>query len=1028
VIDAQASRNVGLIDPSAILQGATAAAGQQINSGFSGFVLDNGPGSETISLRGLGAERTLVLVNGRRLAPAGVEGAPGQASINTVPALLVEQYDLLLDGASAVYGSDAIAGVANVILRKDFEGLELSAVGDYATQGAGNDWAVSGAWGKTTDRGFFGIGGEYSERQGVRVGDRRSTDSCETNYEITTDGEIRTVDIVDQANFGRDFGIEARANPCLPDRLVGRIIPAGGSFGSIYYTPEQGNSGVPNFSETIQFGVPVDADGDGVQDVDIFDYSFNGRDFSAFQIAPQERISLVSYGEYVFEGESNITPYYEALYSNTKVQGNNGEAAQLFPFVSAQNPFNPCNPNQPNGVDCGVAFDSLLNDPEFIDTFVMEYGRTPNQFLAAGTDIFDGPLGALRVRPVVRVRGDRNIVDTELETFRGVAGVKGDLPFLNFGTLDSWSFDLSGVYSTSKGDSVRPGIRADRLDLALGNLSDDGTPCDNDGDPLDASVTQGCVPVNLFAPSLYENRIGEFATQAERDYVFDDRTFDTDYTQIVINAFLTGTIFTLPAGEVGIALGGEYRHDDIDSVGNDVATDGLLFGFFSDGGAIGNKDTWEAFGEVDLPLLADKPLVTELTLNLSGRITDDEFYGTNETYSIKGGWRPVAPLLFKASYGTAFRAPNLRENFLAGTTGFTTPTDPCAVPDEAVNDLTGGYDSSQDFRDPIILENCRLAGLDPTTLGGGGSRAYSVETATGGSFDLEPEESTAFTAGVAFEQPWFDSFDLNINVNYYDIEVDNTIVSPTAQFILNDCYANQENLRSVFCSRVTRDFEPESGDPDDVGLVSFLDAGFINQQQETASGIDFIVDYGQEITAFDRPFDLGFNVAATKLNERTTLFVGDDGNPQFEEFRGDFFFPEWEGIATASVGFSDYTVIWQTSYTGAVAQDEEFDDEFGNVFEEGGPLSETCLGPAAGDVNCRDVAFADELVLHTISLAYEGDTVQASIGINNIFDTAPPLVDGSETVLQRNNVALGGPLYFRALDGRQIFVNFTKQF
>lgn len=125
VLSTENQQAVGAFDPAQILQRSEAAAGQQIDATFQGFVLDNGPGSQTINLRGLGADRTLVLVNGRRMSPAGVEGAPTNPSINLIPASLVDRYDILTDGASSVYGSDAVAGVVNVILRKDFDGLEL---------------------------------------------------------------------------------------------------------------------------------------------------------------------------------------------------------------------------------------------------------------------------------------------------------------------------------------------------------------------------------------------------------------------------------------------------------------------------------------------------------------------------------------------------------------------------------------------------------------------------------------------------------------------------------------------------------------------------------------------------------------------------------------------------------------------------------------------------------------------------------------------------------------------------------------
>jgi len=168
IIDFQETREVGLLDTIQILQTSEAAAGIQIDSSFGGFVLDNGPGSETINLRGLGADRTLVLVNGRRLAPLGVEGAPTQPSINSVPSILVENADLLLEGASSIYGSDALAGVVNVSLARDFEGFQVEGSTELAEQG-GEDFTVAARWGKNFDNGFFGIAGEYDRRDRVTI-------------------------------------------------------------------------------------------------------------------------------------------------------------------------------------------------------------------------------------------------------------------------------------------------------------------------------------------------------------------------------------------------------------------------------------------------------------------------------------------------------------------------------------------------------------------------------------------------------------------------------------------------------------------------------------------------------------------------------------------------------------------------------------------------------------------------------------------------------------------------------------------
>lgn len=244
------------------------------------------------------------------------------------------------------------------------------------------------------------------------------------------------------------------------------------------------------------------------------------------------------------------------------------------------------------------------------------------------------------------------------------------------------------------------------------------TPCDaaalaNPGLAM-ADLTQGCVPVNLFAPSVLGSPIGDFATEAERDYLFGVREFNTIYKQLLFSAYATGNILALPAGDLGAVVGVEFRKDEIDSRPDLVASNGLFFGFFSDLGAVGSKEIKEAFGELDIPVLKDHPL-GDLRFNVSGRVTDEEFYGTNYTYALKGGWRPVRPLLLKMSYGTSFRAPNLRENFLKGQTGFLTLTDPCAVPTVAFQD--GQFVPGLDTREPTTLANCIREGRDPTRVG-----------------------------------------------------------------------------------------------------------------------------------------------------------------------------------------------------------------------------------------------------------------------------------------------------------------------
>jgi iron complex outermembrane receptor protein len=1007
VITGQVSREVGLIDAADILQESTAASGQQIDLTFSGFVLDNGPGSSTVNLRGLGEARTLVLVNGRRLAPAGVEGAPFAADLNLIPASLVQQYDLLLDGASSVYGSDAVAGVTNIILRKDFDGFEFETFSNVPEQGAGIENTIAASWGRNFDRGFIGIGAEYSDIEEVTLADRSWTDQCDRHMEVDEFGQFRTTGLLDQVQ------VAMRPNDCKRAALAGRhaIDPFPRTFssgpGSVYFTPGSTNIGIPNFSESSLFSVRVDGDGDGQTDMDFADYALESRQQEAYLFPELSQTSVMAYGEYTLQGEMNVTPFFEVQYNRREYFTDAG-AFQLFPSVPAGNPFNPCNPAAPGGVDCGLAYDSVFSNPAYIADFTAFYGVPPSAF-GLGNDGPSGPVGTL---PIVSVDGDRTLNSVDLNQIRGVLGVRGDLPALSMGPLNNFTFELAAIFARSDGTSSRPGIRGDRLDLALGNYSTTGTPCENDSGAILASdAAPGCVPVNMFAPSLYEGIVGDFATPQERDYLFDTRDFDTEYTQSIYSGYLTGDIFDMPAGAVSGGIGFEYREDEIKSIPDAVAGDGLFFGFFSDGGATGEKYTREFFGEVELPLLAGMPAAEELTLNLSGRHTTDEFYGSAWTYSYKLGYRPVNSLLLRATVGTSYRAPNLRENFLQNQTGFNNIFDPCGIPEAALDPLGGGYNPALDTRDAEILANCAAQGVDPTTLDFNGFNTYSVEIARGGALDLFEEESDSWSAGFAWEQPFFEGFDLTVGATYYEIEIANAIIEPTGQFIVNDCYG-RATLDSPFCGRISRDADDR---------LSLLAAGFINRDNETVRGLDINVAYDHSVSMFERPVDLGVDLALNKSYEASETFLDDNGVPTYDDDQGEFGHPEWRGRIAVRADVRDFRFTWAVNYLGDVEQAEEFIDVFGNAIDG---TADTCLGATAGDVNCRDVGFADDYFLHSASVYYYGDVWTFGGGVRNVFNEAPPLVDGEE-VLAVNNAPIG---YGYDLNGRVYFLNIAANF
>ncbi len=1038
IISGQVSREVGLMDAGDILQESTAAAGQQIDLTFNGFVLDNGPGQTNINLRGLGGGRTLVLINGRRVAPAGVEGAPTSPDLGLVPSSLVQQYDLLLDGASSIYGSDAVAGVANIIMRKDFDGFELEAFHETPHHSGGVQNTLSVTWGKNWDRGFIGFGAEHTKQDRVSLEQRPWTAGCDRHAEIDENGNVRSQSVWQEVLRKMPW------DDCKggPDLFTNFGSAAEGFSESLFYTPGTTNMGVPNWSDWSESAI-IDLNNDGVADVNFRDYSLTDKEQFRDLFGERKSTSAMLFGEYTFEGEANITPFFELQYGRRQSNSNNG-AAPLFRAIPANNPFNPCNPNGVRGVDCGLGHDQLLTNPDFLDDFVLAaqpfgaaFGPTfgdlcaffglvpcsPESIGALGVLGLNGPVGAVgSTQHIVYVEGDRNNSDVDIDQLRSVLGVRGDLPGLSFGSVENWSFEIAGVFSSSSGTSVRRGIRGDLLDHALGVNSIGGaTPCQNDtGAALPFGAEAGCVPVDLFAPSLLEPYVsqgsvnGNFASQAERDYLFDTREFETEYKQTILTGYVTGDVFELPGGTAAIGIGYEYRKDDLESLPNEVAANGLFAAFSVDEGAIGDKDQNEFFIEAELPLLAGVPGFEELTLNLSTRYTDDEIYGGAWTESIKLGWRPVESLLLRGTFGSSFRAPNLRELFLANQTGFNNAFfDPCYVPLSAIDDASQLYDAALDQRDPVLLANCRANGVDPTLANRNGETTYPVEIRSGGALDLSAEESESWTAGFVYDLP-FNSLDLTIGVSYYEIEIADSIIEPSANFIVADCYGSATG-NSAFCNRITRDLT----DPTDP-MIELIDEGFINRDRENARGVDLNLTFSDTWTVFNRPIDVTVDMRANRQLERSTLFVNTEGVRDFNEFQGSFGFPPWKGRSIVQFNYDDWRLSWETNYLGSMEQRPEFRDEFDDAISG---ISDTCFG-APSDVLCKNIGFAENYFRHAVSLFYRGDTWTVGGGIRNVFEEEPPFVDGAE-VFAINNAPIGVGY---DLQGRTYFMNVAYDF
>ncbi|NVJ99379.1 MAG: TonB-dependent receptor [Alphaproteobacteria bacterium] len=980
VLSGDKSRELGLFDAGDILKNTTQSSGTQIDNTFGGFVLDNGPGSNTIGLRGLDPERTLVLLNGRRIAPSGIGGAPTSADLNLIPGVMIDRVEVLLDGASTIYGSDAIAGVANVMLKKDIEGFQTEVAYSLPESGGGEELVASAMWGTTSDAGFFTVGAEFYDRKAMSLGQNTFLDECEGFYYEDENGNILTGDqTVDPEPS--DF------TNCNIFPLTNRVsIPV--FWGSVYYTPGQSNTGpdantvgIPNFSESSvpfdfvnpDFGDPlfphwaafdsdadgvldsgfVDANGDGFKDFDFMDpfYAWERSDYanSGDFISELRRISIVANGEYNLQDDNDTTLFFDGFFAQRE-SDIFAPGTQLFEVVPADNPYNICNPDGLNGVDC--------------------------------LGVLGFPIGATSVTPIVTIRGDREYTDNKVWQYRAVGGIRGNVGAMdNFGE-GNWAYEAYLSHSYSKGTQDMLGISEARLLQAL------DASVDGNGNVVCNDTSNGCVPVNLFGDNIFQEGGGRF-TDAEEAFLMVNRHTETIVKQTIASGIINGDLFRLPwnDGIVPIVFGYEFRRDTIESRNNDVATEGLLWGWFSDGGADGSRDLHEFFAETELPLLRGKPFAEELTFSASARWTDESFYSPASTYSLKGVYRPNEWLTFRGSYGTSYRAPNLRERFLNGTTGFRTVSDPCVVPDAARDgnplDPTAPstYNAANDNRQQHVLDACSALGVDPTSLGLDPNLfgSYSVETNTGGSEDLTEERSKAYTYGVVFEQPWSDAFDLRFAATYFDIDIEGSIEDLSAPIIVDECYDNldQPNGTSGFCSRITRGSD---------GSIDLVDASFINVGQITSKGWDLNMVYEQDFEVGSKTLGVTLDLRATYTKENIFDILGD-----VDDAAGETEAPHWRSTANLTLSYDDFRLNWQTRWIQGGEEDDPDD------FDPNGIPCDNLPG-----VSCRPVYYTKNYNTHDASVYWSNGKYSITAGVQNVFNTGPSKVDADGVFSVRN--------------------------
>ncbi|PLK22797.1 hypothetical protein C0V72_12905 [Porphyrobacter sp. TH134] len=1024
VLDIEEARNIGVNSVQELLSRSVQANGAQIDlsrddspggvNGTIGTLPPGGAGSSNVALRGLGPERTLVLVNGRRLASTGVRGAPSQPDINLIPFSMIERVEIATDAGSSVYGADAVAGTVNVILRNDFEGLELSGTYDAPEASGGELYQFGFLAGAQADRARILFGAEYFDRQRVLVSQRRFTRNGLRAIRVNEAGELLDPQgiggILDGAsdNFGFLFGAPTNAalNPTFPGTNRPVLNPF---FNFVAYTPGESDIGIANFSTFCGIdrpggleapaGLPSFCTANGVRpnanlptlslrELNDFDERQNSDLVGGF-----ERLSLVVNGEVdlnLFGHESQF--YFEAMYLNRQSRTVFAAPNSIFPLVPADIPV----VDAVTGERTGAFVDNPLNP-------------------------FDG-VGYL---PILSLEDFQQDFDVELQQSRVVTGLRGDFTDGWLGRKN-WSYDAYFSYDRGVGFVSQPTIFTPHFVQAIYGVAQTtdgrvvcGIPGFNLGAaPVDSSVAiPNCVPINWGSASLYTGGTfggGTFGTQAERDYLTVLQTNRTVIEQYVGFGFLQGELFDSPWGDaITVGFGAEFRRDIIDSQADVASVQGASFAQ-QEGLTRGSRDFREVFGEIDIPLVVGRPGIELLNLDGAVRYTDETNFGDDLTFRTRLQYKPVTWFSLSGGYGTSFRAPNLRESFLADQIGGAAGSlDPCNSGQITFALLAGG-DSDPAFvnrinncvADGVVFTDSNNNGfLDTTALGTRGDVGIGV--IRGGAADLLPETSRTFTVTAQFEQPWTSAFNFSVAASYFDIQIENTVRETAPEFVIQQCYLNPEfpELSNPLCDRVTRTIGTPGGVNDGIATV---DASFINVGEITARGIDIATSFGTELGFWKIDGEavyLNWSTATAILLEQEEQVaptaprddnVGEIGSPGTRFFN------------TFSLGWRGINFLMQNRFIGSQQQDDTPVTAF-SVFgrDPSGQLT-------------RPVSWVGSQWIHDIAISFTRGKYTISAGINNVTDEEPPLVDFGVGAPNNNN-AVTGTGY--DLFGRSFFVS-----
>lgn len=725
-------------------------------------------GVNALNLRNLGAERTLILVNGRRSVGSTITGL---VDINTIPQALISSVEVVSGGASAAYGSDAVAGVVNFMLNNKYEGLKVEADSGITQYGDGFNYSASAAAGMAFagGRGHVLLSGEIAHRDGI----------FDVNRDWNATGFVRIQDPAYTATSGGPQYLIRRqvgaANSAPGSLITGSAGGTANRLRGTYF----GNGGTPLIYTygALTFPSPTGAAAPTLTQGGSWQVNDSGRNIG---LDPEDdRYGL--FGRVSFEVTDGIELFAEAAYNQQKIRFNAG-------------------PNLQTGI--------VLNATGCTQTPVP---ITCNAFLlnALGADRLQGITSVTIATTSADLPGRG--IDNKRKVQRYLIGAQGE--FEAFGNTARW--DIFGQYGRAE---LREQLR-DIQNIARINAARDAAfaPAGS-GFPtgsIQCLINVDANPANNDAACVPLNRLGiGVADPAAIDYVLGDPYRDQVIEQTVIGANFSATPFATWAGDVSIAIGAEYRKEEVSGFVPDEFQPVPILD--ANGEVAGATNRWSvgnylpSFGSYDVKEAYFEtvvPLGFGLEFNGAVRATDYSTAGYVTTWKVGATWQPIDDIRLRVTRSRDIRAPNLNDLYQAGTSNSDSVTNP-------------GF----------------AAGTSPpfATPGLTVQSSYSYSGIAFGNPELQEEKANQWNVGAVFSPTFLPGF--NLSVDYFHIDLDRGISAFSAQTYVNLCFAGQ----SLFCDAITVD-PARTQDPARPFLVIRTEP--FNAASQKVRGIDFDSSY-----------------------------------------------------------------------------------------------------------------------------------------------------------------------------------------